>query len=197
VTTSSNGIIYTAWGDGVGPGCDVKVSYGFAYTTGSPNANLQKIFCGPEGSDKGKIASLIAIDNTLYASLNKQDKPWPNVNDSLLYSPNAGASWTESSWSWSGENDQKRFPYFVNYSPGNVGTPGGYVYMLGGQVGNTKDTFLARVPQTEILDRNKYEFFNGTVHLIAPPLTIQSLSSQITTPSQEMTTAGKLYTINI
>ena len=76
VTAAADGKLYTAWGDGK-LGCPAYVSYGVAAITGAPNANLQGAGCGPPGQGRGKIISLLAAGDALYAVAILQDRPWP------------------------------------------------------------------------------------------------------------------------
>src|SRR5271157_5329957 len=91
---------YTAWGDGGGFGgtdSDGRVSMGFARIEGPPenyrgiNVNGGKSPQPPATfPKKGKTAGVAFVDGVLYASINLQDGPWPNVNHALAWSTDRG-----------------------------------------------------------------------------------------------------------
>src|SRR4051812_46437582 len=85
IASAADGTVYAAWGDGR-LGCPAYVSYGIAAITGGPSAKLNITDCGPRGSGKGKIGSLLAVGSTLYGGLDPQHPPWPNSTLSIARS---------------------------------------------------------------------------------------------------------------
>ena len=96
-TTASNRQIYTAYGDAALGSCGSKRAYGTAYLTGSPSTNLRYLGCGPTNLNGGKIGGMLAVGNTLYASVNLQDREWPQNSFQIWWSTNGGISWSKSS----------------------------------------------------------------------------------------------------
>src|SRR4051812_13995352 len=95
VTWASDSSLRAAWGDGK-LGCSVKVSYGMAVLSGSPNANLTTTACGPSGTGHGKIYSLLDISGRLYAVANLQNRTY---GDFAVWSlSNRGTTWQKPGW---------------------------------------------------------------------------------------------------
>src|SRR4051794_6371175 len=139
-TSAADGAVYTAWGDGQ-VGCPGKVSYGVAAVTGGPGANLRVTRCGPKGSGKGKIGSLVAVGTTLYAAVNLQDRAWPGNSVGVWRSGDKGKTWQKPAWAFAGAD--LRPDSFVNYGPGNTGAKDGYVYLTAIRpAGNPKAFYL-------------------------------------------------------
>jgi hypothetical protein len=108
VTWGPDDNLYVAWGDGGGFGgtdSDGRVAMGIGRIEGGPenwrgfNVNGGK---NPEHAasfpKKGKTSGLLFVQGTLYASINLQDGPWPDVTHVLAWSTDKGATWTNANW---------------------------------------------------------------------------------------------------
>ena len=178
VTWGPDDLLYAAWGDGGGFGgsdSDGRVSLGFARIENGPedfhgvNINGGKNAEHPASFPKrGKTGGLLFIDHTLYAMVNLQDAPWPNVDHVLAWSTNSGATWTRADWVFPKGAGNFQPAKFLNFGPGYTGVPtglSGFVYLYGPRQTAPKDEeweiLLARVPQDRIRVRSDYEFFAG------------------------------------
>src|SRR5208283_3521530 len=144
VTWADDDHLYTAWGDGGGFGgtdSDGRVSMGFARIEGMPesfhgtNINGGKNPQHPASfPKKGKTAGLAFVDGVLYASINLQDGPWPNVNHALAWSTDRGATWTKADWLFPKGVASFQPARFVQFGKDYTGVPAalaGYVYLCG------------------------------------------------------------------
>jgi hypothetical protein len=177
VTWGPDGHLYTAWGDGGGFGgtnSDGRVSMGFARIEGPPNPFRGINLNGgknPEHPatfpDQGKTGGILFVDGTLYARLNLQDGNWPNVNHSLAWSDDRGATWNQTSWVFPKGEGNFKPSRFLNFAKDYSGVPeeiAGFVYIYGfkqSKPGTEKNIYLARVPQTRMKIRAAYDFFAG------------------------------------
>lgn len=177
VTGGPDGHIYTAWGDGGGFGgtnSDGRVSMGFARLEGRPetfrgiNVNGGK---NPEHPasfpNNGKTGGILFVNERLYARLNLQDGEWPDVNHSLAWSDDRGATWQQTDWVFPKGEGNFKPARFLNFGKGYSGVPhrvSGYVYVYGfRQAGDAvgPSTYLARIPQHRMTDRAACQFFAG------------------------------------
>lgn len=177
VTWGPDGHLYTAWGDGGGFGgsnSDGRVSMGFARIEGTPeawrgiNLNGGKDPVHPASFPKtGKTGGILFVEGTLYARLNLQDGPWPNVNHSLAWSVDHGATWKQTAWVFPKGAGHFKPSRFLNFGQNYSCVPAefaGYVYIYGfrqNTSGPGQSTYLARVPQDQMTRRAAYEFFAG------------------------------------
>ena len=178
VTWGPDDELYTAWGDGGGFGgtnSDGRVPMGFARITGPPEepvgANLNGGKNAPHPAsfpDRGKSGSLLYVGQTLYASLNMQNGPWPDVDQALAWSEDQGATWQTATWVWPKGEGQLKLGQFLQFGAGYTGLPddvAGYVYLYGSRqstaVVRLADRYLARVPVDKIRERDAYEFYSG------------------------------------
>jgi hypothetical protein len=178
ITWGPDGHLYAAWGDGGGFGgsdTDGRVSMGFARLEGGPedfrgiNVNGGKHPEHPASFPrKGKTGGLLFVDGTIYASINLQDGPWPNVNHVLAWSTNQGATWTKADWIWPkgvGNFSPAKFLNFGRNYTGVLHGLEGFVYLYGprqaAREGEEKELFMARVPKERIRERSAYEFYAG------------------------------------
>jgi hypothetical protein len=178
LTWGPDGQLYAAWGDGGGFGgsdTDGRVSLGFARIEGGPldfrgiNINGGKDSEHPASFPrKGKTGGLLFVDDTLYAVINEQDNPWPNVTHVLAWSTNAGATWTEAEWVFPKGIGNFQPGKILNFGPNYTGVPealDGFVYFYGprqaASAGGDKELFLARVPKHRLRERAAYTFFAG------------------------------------
>jgi hypothetical protein len=117
---------------------------------------------------KGKTSGLLFVQGTLYALINLQDGPWPNVTHVLAWSTDKGATWTNANWTFPRGVGHFQPAKFVNFGKDYSGLAAGldgYVYFYGqrqpasGRNGN--DVYLARVPVSRIREQGAYEYFQG------------------------------------
>ncbi len=181
VTWGPDGHIYTSWGDGGGFGgtnSDGRVSMGFACIEGPPEdyiaVNINGgVDCGNPASfpKRGKTGGIVSVDGVLYAWLNRQDGPWPSVNQSLIWSTDHGATWKESSWKWPKGQGRFKPDTFLQFSRDYTGSRDDYVYFYGRnetEWGKGAHGYLGRVHRTRLRTRNAYEFFAGLDEKDAP-----------------------------
>jgi hypothetical protein len=174
VTWGWDGNLYAAWGDGGGFGgtnSDGRVSMGFARIEGSPesfrgiNINGGRDRENPASfPDKGKTGSILCVDGVLYARLNQQDGPWPDVNHGLAWSDDHGKTWQKTAWVWPKGEGNFKPTSFANFGRDYTGVPeplAGHVFVYGTRQGDTTNRYLARVPKDRMKDRAAYEFFAG------------------------------------
>jgi len=179
VTWGADGHVYTAWGDGGGFGgtnSDGRSSMGFARIEGPPerfkgvNINGGKNPLHPASFPKrGKTGGILAVGTRLYARLNLQNGKWPNVDHSLAWSDDDGATWKQTDWVFPRGEGSFKPSRFLNFGRGYGGVPkhlAGYVYLYGfkqqrGGWGSDGSTYLGRVAVARMLDRAAYEFFAG------------------------------------
>ncbi len=117
---------------------------------------------------KGKTAELAFVDGVLYAAVNLQDGPWPDVHHALAWSTDRGATWTQASWLFPMGAGDFQPATFLQFGKGYTGLPSrlaGYVYLCGpkhvGGRGNGNRLYLARAARGKLRDRLAYEFFHG------------------------------------
>ncbi|MGA2257930.1 MAG: DUF4185 domain-containing protein [Thermoguttaceae bacterium] len=178
VTWGPDDHLYTAWGDGGGFGgtdSDGRVSMGFARIEGAPknfsgiNINGGKSPQHPATfPKKGKTAGVVFVDGVLYASINLQDGPWPNVNHVLAWSTDRGATWTKADWLFPKGAGSFQPARFVQFGKDYAGVPAalaGYVYLCGSEEDAQRESgnslYLARVPKDQLRQRAAYQFFRG------------------------------------
>jgi hypothetical protein len=150
VTWAQDGTLQTALGNGR-IGCGTKVSYGVAaIASATPSTALRTIGCGPPGENKGKITSLLAAGEDLYALVAPQRT---GSGHQVWRSTDGGRLWQEPSWSFPSPVEA-----FVQFGQANADAPGGYAYLL-----DARDTtiHLMRVPAASAQDREAYEHFAG------------------------------------
>jgi Domain of unknown function (DUF4185) len=174
VTWAANGSLYAAWGDGGGFGgtdSDGRVAMGFARIQGDPedyralNVNGGK---NPEHlasfPKRGKTGGILAVGSTLYAWINLQDGKWPDVDMALGWSKDGGATWAESPWRFAKGEGHIKPGTFLNFGRGYAGVPEdlkGFVYFYAFRQGDDTRTFLGRVRETRIPERDSYQYFAG------------------------------------
>jgi hypothetical protein len=176
VTWANDDNIFTAWGDGGGFGGtdqDGRVALGFARIEGSPehftgiNVNGGMKPLNPASyPKKGKVGSLLAVGDRIYAWLNTEDGTWPDVDQALIWSDDAGATWRQSDWVFPKGKGNWKATTFLNFGKGYTGVPenlGGYVYFYGKRREERNKTYLARALPGKLTDRRAYEFLSGIV----------------------------------
>jgi hypothetical protein len=151
-----------AWGDGGGFGgtdSDGRVSQGVARLEGTPpnwrGANLWggKNRVSSQATVPGK-ARILAVGNVIYLWSEKQDD-W--TTSRIIKSTDYGKTWSVGNFAF--EMPLHRFCP-IQFGRGYEGAPDSYVY---GYFANPdgKSLGLARVPKTEIENRNAYQVFAG------------------------------------
>ncbi|WP_164472769.1 DUF4185 domain-containing protein [Cohnella candidum] len=77
-----------------------------------------------------------------------------NLNFSeIAYSDDEGQTWTKSGVKWGPGSKFGQAAFLKD---------GGYVYMFGTPAGRFDGAYLARVPEADVLTKEKYEYWNGT-----------------------------------
>jgi hypothetical protein len=178
VTWGPDDNLYVAWGDGGGFGgtdSDGRVAMGIGRIEGGPknwrgfNVNGGK---NPEHPawfpKKGKTSALFFLEGTLYAIINLQDGPWPDVTHVLAWSKDKGATWTKADWTFRRGHARFQPAKFLNFGKDYSGVPGdlrGYVYLYGqrqpGSGRNGTILYMQRVPISQIREGTGYETFQG------------------------------------
>lgn len=174
VTWAADGSLFTAFGDGGGFGGtdqDGRVALGFARIDGPPehfvgiNLNGGKNPLHPASfARNGKVGGIVAVGNRLYAWLNTQNGKWPNVDQALIWSDDAAASWQQAKWVVARGQGRLKPSTFLNFGRGYTAIPdtlGGYVYFYGQKQGDENQTFMGRVPTAKLPDRAAFAFFAG------------------------------------
>jgi len=187
--------LYAAWGDGGGFGgsdSDGRVAMGFARIEGSPedwrgvNVNGGK---NPEHPasfpKKGKTTGLAFVDGVLYATVNLEDGPWPEVNHVLAWSTNKGATWTRADWLFPKGAGNFQPAKFLTFGRDYTGVPdplAKYVYLYGPRQstdrGSGQRLYLARAPRTGLRERATYEYFQRVEAEGAPVWVMDSALAQ-------------------
>jgi hypothetical protein len=99
--------------------------------------------------------------------LNLQDGTWPDVNHSLTWSKDRGATWERATWVFPKGEGRFKPARFLNFGKDYTGVPAdlaGYVFIYGFKqtgAGVGRSVYLARVPGADMLNRAAYEFFCG------------------------------------
>jgi hypothetical protein len=117
---------------------------------------------------KGKTGGILFADGTLYAWINLQDAPWPDVTHVLAWSTNSGAEWSKADWVFPKGAGNFQVSKFLEFGKNYTGLPDrlkGFVYVYGPKQPSASvepiEVFLARVPQGKLRERGAYEFFAG------------------------------------
>jgi hypothetical protein len=198
VTWGADRNVYTFFGDGGGIGGDNdrgRASFGIATFTQPPpitSDTAHNLYGGFQTAHPatlyGKASSIIAIGKDFYAiggiytAAEIASHPHhlsgaPN-RIQLVFSHRNAYSWQILPWNFcqaddSGANLTGSFcpSGFVNFGPGNTGSPDKYVYLVG--VANERSvwqetpgpvpasTYLARVRRSRLRDEHAYEYFAG------------------------------------
>lgn len=178
VAWGADGHLYTAWGDGGGFGGgdkDGRVALGFGRIEGGPedfrgyNVHGGKNPEHPGAFPKlGKTSGLTSVDGTLYALVNLQNAPWPDVDHALYWSADQAATWAKADWVFSRGPGRFQPARFVSFGRDYAGVPdalAGFVYLVGyrqgGGAGAGRTLHLARVGRGRLRDRGAYEFYGG------------------------------------
>jgi hypothetical protein len=171
VTWDKAGDLFTAWGDGGGFGGtdqEGRVALGFARIEGAPEhfagININGGTNPPHPASfpkRGKVGGILAVGDRIYAWLNTQNGHWPDVDQALIWSDDAGATWQRADWVFPKGDGNLKPSTFVNFGKGYTGLPEhlrGYVYFYGQKQGQPNASYLGRAPADQLHDRNAYKF---------------------------------------
>jgi len=167
ITWADDGNLYTAYGDGYGfdPIVPKKLGLGFARVIGGPTdftgenirSDAENIHTGKSGK---KASGLLMVDGVLYMWVRNADNNGHHCQ--LAWSRDYAQTWTWSDWKFT----QFGYLTFINFGKNYTGIPDkhqDYVYMVSHDNPNAYEAadhfILARVPKSEIKNRNAYEFF--------------------------------------
>jgi hypothetical protein len=144
---------------------------GFARIEGPPEKYTAVNINGGKNSkhpasfpSKGKTGGIVFVDGVLYSWLNRQDGPWPAVNQSLIWSNDGGATWKESTWRWPSGKGQFKPNTFLQFGKDYAGSRDDYVCFYGrNETDWAKGAhgYMGRVHRTKLRTRQAYEFFAG------------------------------------
>lgn len=82
---------------------------------------------------------------------------WTTNFSEIAYSTDEGQTWTKSGVKWAGNSKFAQAAYVKK---------DGYVYMFGTPSGRFDNMYLARVPEADMLDKSKYEYWNGSAWIV-------------------------------
>ena len=163
-TWGSDGVLYTAYGDGNGfkPYTDIKLSLGLATVTGTPPGIKGTNLRSPSGERVGqgqygeKASGLLMVGDVLYMLVRNAG------NSVLMWSEDKGSTWEQAAWKF---EVSFGYPTFLNYGPDYEGATDAYVYIYSHDEASAyrkSDHFvLARVPKDQIRDWRQYRYFAG------------------------------------
>jgi CubicO group peptidase (beta-lactamase class C family) len=190
MTWADDDVIYTAYGDGWGfdPRRPEKLSLGFAKVNGTPPdiaaANIPSS-TGEQTGDgpKGKKASgMLCVGGTLYMWARNAG------NAQLAWSVDHGKTWTWADWKLT---TSFGCPTFLNFGKDYSGARDEFVYVYSpdaeGAYQAADRMVLARVPKSQIKDRDAYEFFRGLTD--AKPVWMKDVKDR----GPVLTDSGKCY----
>ncbi|HZL34409.1 MAG TPA: DUF4185 domain-containing protein [Tepidisphaeraceae bacterium] len=177
VTWAKDDAIVTAWGDGGGFGGtdhDGRVALGFARIDGPPEQLIASNLNGGKNArhqasfpKKGKVGGILAVGDRVYGWLNTQNRPWPDVDQALIWSDDGGLTWKKSDWVFPSGNGNLKPSTFLNFGKRLAGVPancGRYVYFYGQRQGNASETFIGRAPVDQLQNRQAYKFVTELVN---------------------------------
>ncbi|MCI0391587.1 MAG: serine hydrolase [Acidobacteria bacterium] len=164
MTWADDDALYTAYGDGNGfePFIAEKLSMGFARITGAPPNFSGDNIRAPSGETRGdgpagkKASGMLMVEGVLYL--------WARnaANSQLAWSHDHGATWTWADWRFT---ESFGCPTFLNFGKNYAGARDEFVYVYspdGNSAYETTDHLvLARVPKTQLREREAYRFFAG------------------------------------
>lgn len=78
---------------------------------------------------------------------------WNTNFSEIAYSDDDGQTWTKSGVKWAADSKFGQAAFIKD---------GGYVYMFGTPAGRFDGAYLARVPEADVLTKEKYEYWNGS-----------------------------------
>jgi Domain of unknown function (DUF4185) len=190
VTWASDDNLYTGWGDGIGFGTfdfneqwssPKRASMGFSRISGGPtNFTAINVWGGENRLNAptvcGKTRSMISVDGVLYCSVasyfnNTSNNEFQCASNPstpelrLAWSSDLSESWTQSTWKVVQNPGTFSFANFLNFGKDNAGAFDSNVYLYGPKAGDMHNTYLARVPKTDLKDNpaqsTAYQYFAG------------------------------------
>jgi hypothetical protein len=187
-TWGGDGKEYTFFGDGggfFGSDTNGRASFGIAEISGSTagvinTSTVSNVFGGLNAAFSstinGKASSLIAINSDFYAIgsvYQSSDSGGPSgapPHVEIEHSLGNAYTWSSNFSNWvfcnSATASNTFCPNsFVEFGAGNNGAIDNYVYIYGTtkqtEVGTSPNSYLARVPNNEILTKSAYQLFGG------------------------------------
>jgi hypothetical protein len=145
-------------------GCTAGGS-GCATDSGTPihNAACDASFGGAIASNGGVPDGLTAVGNILYSFVTDRGTL---TNDSrLVTSSDGGQTWSASGVVFTHTAGDFAPTSFVTFGAGQAGQPaavGGFLYVVGGKVGNVTQLYLARVPTASITTPSAWQWITST-----------------------------------
>ena len=174
ITWAADGHLYAAWGDGGGfdgTDQDGRVSLGFARIEGIADHFIAANVNGGKNSENppsfprsGKTGGILSVGGMFYAWINRQNGPWPDVDQGLAWSNDRAATWQNSFWVFPRGKDNFKPSTFLNFGKNYSGVPPrlkGFIYFYGIRQGHDTEVYTGRVPIDKIQDRAAYQFLCG------------------------------------
>ncbi len=164
LTWGDDNALYTAYGDGWGfrPRTEIKLSLGLARITGTPpdfqgeNIRSETGERVGDGSQGPKASGMLMVDEVLYMLVRNAD------NSTLAWSDQHGETWKWADWNF---RISFGYPTFLNFGRNYSNARDEYVYIYSHDDDSAYQPadhmVLARVPQGDIRDWRKYQFFAG------------------------------------
>jgi CubicO group peptidase (beta-lactamase class C family) len=164
LTWGDDDTLYAAYGDGQGfePFVTKKLSMGFARIVGAADGfkgfNIRSATGETVGDgQKGKKASgLLMVKGVLYLWVRNAG------NSQLAWSPDRGATWSWSDWTFTTGFGA---PTFLNFGRNYAGARDGFAYVYSHDADSAYEPaplmVLARVPIDRLRQRDAYEYFKG------------------------------------
>jgi hypothetical protein len=179
VTWADDGHQYASWGDGGGFGgtnSDGRVSLGVARVEGDWNNYTGYNVWGGKNAEStkdptsltGKSYGIISVDGDLYMWVS----PGSDANNydeaRLAKSTDHALTWAKANWAFT-QSDGIVIPTILQYGKDYAGAPDIYIYSYFIRLKDSSNLKvqkpgqidLVRVPKSQIMDRDAYEFFAG------------------------------------
>jgi len=167
---------YTSWGDGGGFGGTNqvgRVSLGVARVSGPHSGYSGHNIWGGYNSDVpatfgGKSYGIISIAGILYMWVAPGSGKDNFISQTLYHSSDHARSWTSAGWSFT-QAQGVVLPTFLQFGKDYAGARDEYVYIYAIRLKDASDLVvqkpgqidLFRVPKSQLLQRNAYQFFAG------------------------------------
>lgn len=168
LTWADDDALYTTFGDGYGfAESGPKLSMGFSKVTGNPPDSISGSDIDSSGEITGdgssgeKASGILFVDGKLYLWSRNANRSGEECR--VRVSSDYAKSWTWADWRFS----DLGYCAFLNFGKAYAGARDNYVYMYSANTpsayNETDEMVLTRVPKDQIMNRNAYEFFNGSV----------------------------------
>jgi hypothetical protein len=169
LTWGDDDLLYTSLGDGNGfSAAPINYTLAFATVAGEPPTHRAQDFLSNIdtpvgwGHDGIKASGMLMVAGTLYLFVRnyKVGDDWHHAR--LARSADHGRTWIWADWHFS---ETLGCPEFVQFGRNYAGARDAYVYIVS-QAGNDAYAFdpeivMARVPQGQVAERRRYEFYAG------------------------------------